>query len=75
MKYVPVYKCLICNTLIKYGEPKEVPYDLLPETCAKIIQNQLFAGNPYLYKAPMQIVHKCKNSNCGMAYFAGFMQV
>ena len=74
MKYVAVYKCQICSTLIQYGEPKEIQYEVLPEICAKVVQNQLFAGNPYLYQAPMQISHKCNSGNCGMAYFAGFMQ-
>ena len=72
MKYIAVYKCQLCGTLIQYGEPQEMPYEALPEICAQVINNQLFAGNPYLHTAHMQIPHKCKNGNCGMAYFAGF---
>jgi hypothetical protein len=75
MRYVAVYKCQLCGALVQYGEPKEIPYEELPEICGKVIQNQLFAGNPYLYQAPMQVVHKCKDLNCGMAYFAGFNHV
>jgi hypothetical protein len=74
LEYIAVYKCQLCGTLLTYGDPKEIPYEVLPEICAKVIQNQQFAGNPYLYQAPMQIPHKCKDGNCGMAYFAGFMQ-
>jgi len=72
MKYSAIYKCQLCDTLIRYGEPKEIPYDELPVLCSKVIQNQIFAGNPYLYQAPMQVAHPCKNGDCGLAYFAGF---
>ncbi|MPN29518.1 hypothetical protein SDC9_176971 [bioreactor metagenome] len=75
MKYIAVYKCQLCDALVQYGEPQEISYELLPEICAKVIHNQLFAGNPYLYKVQMQIPHKCKNGDYGMAYFAGFMRV
>ena len=74
MKYIPVYKCQLCNTLIQYGNPQEIPYESLPELCNRVVSNQLFAGNPYLHTALMQIPHKCENGNCGMAYFAGFMR-
>lgn len=74
MKYAATYKCQLCDRLIQYGEAKEIPYEELPELCAKVIKNQMFAGNQYLYHAPMQIPHKCKNGNGGMAYFAGFLK-
>jgi hypothetical protein len=75
VKYAVVYKCQLCGTLIQHGEPQEIPYESLPEICGQVIRNQLFAGNPYLHKAQMQIPHKCKNGDCGMAYFAGFVRV
>ena len=72
MRYLTIYKCQLCNALVQYGDSKEIPYDELPELCAKVVKNQRFAGNPYLYQAPMQIPHNCKDDSCGMAYFAGF---
>ena len=75
MKYIAAYKCQICGTLVQYGEPQEIPYESLPEICGQVVRNQQFAGNPYLYKAPMQLVHKCTNGDCGMANFAGFKKV
>lgn len=74
MKYSAVYKCQLCRQTIQYGEPQEIPYDELSKLLAKVIQNQLFAGNPYLHKAPMHIPHKCKDGNVGLAYFAGFVK-
>ena len=75
MEYIAVYKCSMCDTLIQYGESREVAYDKLPNLCYQVIQNQLFAGNQYLHKVPMQIVHKCKDGSCGLAYFSGFKKV
>lgn len=74
MKYFAVYKCALCGQLIHYGNSKEVSYSMLPELIAKVIQNQQFAGNSYLYQAPMNIPHQCKDYNAGMAYFVGFMK-
>ena len=71
-RYYAVYKCQLCGAALAYGEPHEVPYDKLPELCGKVVQNQTFINNPALYKAPMQIPHKCAEGSCGMAYFAGF---
>lgn len=71
-KYHAVYKCALCETLLLYGDSHEVPYDALLVLIGKVIKNQQFAGNPYLYEAPLQIPHKCKDGNCGIAYFAGF---
>lgn len=71
-KYYVTYKCPLCGTLLCYGEPEEIPYDKLPELLAKVIRNQQFAGNPYLYQAPMHIPHRCKDGSAGLATFAGF---
>lgn len=73
-KYFVAYKCQLCGALIKYGDSQEVDYNSLPQMLAKVIQNQQFAGNPYLHKAMMCIPHKCKNGNCGSAVFAGFVK-
>ena len=74
MKYWAVYKRQLCGKLYKIGDSIEVPYDKLPELLGKVVQNQLFAGNPYLHKAQMYIPCKCDNGNAGLAQFAGFMQ-
>lgn len=71
-KYFAAYKCQLCGATLKYKESTQIPYDTLPELCAQVVKQQQFIGNPYLYTAPMQIPHKCKDGSCGMAYFAGF---
>ena len=74
-RYNVTYKCQLCGTIIRYGDAFEMEYNQLPEFCGKVIQNQLFAGNPHLHQAPMQIPHKCQDGNCGMAYFSGLKGV
>ena len=71
-KYYAAYKCPLCGTLLQYGAAKSVPYDALPELLGRVVRNQKFAGNPYLYEAPMQVPHKCPDGSAGLAYFAGF---
>lgn len=58
-KYYATYKCSLCGKLLTYGDPKEVPYDVLPSLCGRIIKNQMFMNNPALYQAPMQVPCKC----------------
>ncbi len=70
--YFAVYKCTLCNRLMAYGDAKEIPYDVLPDLCGRVIRNQMFKNNPVLYQAPMCLPHKCADGSCGMAYFAGF---
>ena len=74
MKYSAIYKCPLCGQLIRYGQPHEVPYDELPRLLGKVVQNQLFAGNPVLHEAPMHIPHKCQDGSAGLACFAGFLK-
>lgn len=74
MKYWAVYKCPLCGKLLKLGDSVEIPYEKLPELLGRIMQNQLFAGNPYLHKAPLYVPCKCDNGNAGLAQFVGFMQ-
>lgn len=71
----PAYKCPLCNRILLYGNPSEVPYDKLPDLLGMVIKNQQFAGNPYLHQVPMHIPCKCPNGNAGLASFAGFMKV
>lgn len=72
--YVAFYKCPLCGRFLKYGEPKEVPYEALPDLCAQVIKNQQFLGTVF-YQAPMHIPCKCPDGSCGMATFAGFKAV
>ena len=72
MKYVPVYRCPLCNKLSQLGNEFDIEYDQLPELLGKCVRNQQFVGNPVLHKVPMQIVCKCGNGNAGLAQFAGF---
>lgn len=71
----PVYKCLLCGQLLTTGQAQDIPYNELPGLLGKVVQNQLFAGNPYLYQAPMHIPCRCRDGSAGMAYFAGFKRV
>lgn len=75
MRVKPVYKCHLCGRLLSTGEVQEIPYEKLPSVLGKVIQNQLFAGNPALHEAPMNIPCKCPDGSTGMAYFAGFKKV
>ena len=75
-KYQVVYKCPLCNKLLTYGEPQDVSAtEQLLKTCNEVIFNQQFAGNPYLYQVPMYYPHICKNGDCGLSQFAGFIKV
>jgi len=69
------YKCMLCGRLLVLDNPQNIPYDSLPELCGKIIKNQQFICNPILHQAPLQIPCKCKDGNCGMAYFAGMIKI
>lgn len=73
-QYYAVYKCHLCGRLLRYGKPQQVPYDKLPDLLGEVIKSQMFANNPYLPSAPMQVPCKCPNGNAGMAYFAGFKE-
>lgn len=70
-----VYKCPLCGRLQSPSPAQEVPRDLLPGLCGKVIQNQTFAGNPWLHQVPIQIPCRCPDGSCGMAWFAGFKRV
>lgn len=74
MKYFAVYKCPLCGKLSRLSDSVEIPYEELPKILGKVVQNQLFAGNPYLHQAPMHVPCKCDNGDAGLAYFAGFVK-
>lgn len=74
-RYKAVYKCPLCGALISNGKIQDVNYNDLPKLLGKVILNQEFVKNPYLYEAPMYILCNCSNGNAGLAAFAGFMQV
>lgn len=70
-----VYKCPLCGRLLSTGPAQEVPRDSLPELCERVAKNQLFAGNPWLHQAPMQVPCRCSDGSCGLAQFAGFKRM
>lgn len=72
-KYRATYKCPICDKLIAGAKVHEFEYEQLPKLLTKFIQNQQFVGNPYLYEAPMYMIHLCSNGGGGLAFFAGFI--
>ena len=72
-KYRAAYKCQLCGVILYTGEAIEIPYDELPNLLGRVVRNQKFAGNPYLYQAPMHIPHKCRDGSAGLAQFAGFV--
>ena len=72
--YYVTYKCPLCGTIIRCGNPADVPQDKLPEILGMVVRNQMMQGNPALHQAPMYIPHKCKDGNAGLAVFAGFTQ-
>lgn len=74
-RYKAVYKCPLCGALISDGKTQEVNYNDLPRLLGKVIQNQQFAGNLYLYEALMYLPCKCSNGDAGLAAFAGFVKV
>ena len=75
MKYAALYKCPLCGRRLQYGEARQVSPEQLPELLGKVIRNQLFAGNPALYQAPMYIPCQCTDGSAGLAAFAGFMRM
>ena len=70
-KYVPVYKCGICNKLIPNGEAKEVSPEKLP-LFANIKSRFQKIDNPFLH-TPEHCVHSCENGAVGVAVFVGFV--
>ena len=76
-KYQATYKCPLCRTTLRYGEPQEVPYDTLPQLLGKFQSLQRFASNPYLASdiPPAYVPCKCPDGSCGLAPFAGFRKV
>lgn len=76
MKYVPVYKCPLCNkvTIPPGVSPSEIPYDQLPVLMGKIVQRSQWSGSLASMKFPMEVICKCADGNAGLARFAGFVR-
>ena len=70
-----VYKCPLCGRLITTGPSQEVDREALTELCGRVIQNQQFAGNPWLHKVQMHVPCECPDGSCGLAAFAGFKRM
>lgn len=73
VKYFATYKCPLCGKLLTPSSSVEIPYEQLPALLGKAVQNQMFAGNPYLHQVPMHVVCKCNDGNAGLAPFVGFV--
>lgn len=72
MKYLAVYKCPLCNKLVATTtDAKELTREDINNLLSKVITNQQFMGNPYLYQVPMHISHNCADGSVGLAQFAG----
>jgi len=73
--YDIVYKCPLCERLLRLGKAVDLKYEQLPELLGKIIANQRFAGHPILYEAPMYVSCQCSDGNAGLACIAGLLKV
>ena len=71
-KYRLVYRCNLCGELTICGEGHPVPHEMLADLVGKVVRNQAMIGNPYLYNAPMHMIHYCRDGSVGLATFAGF---
>ena len=73
MGYNAMYRCQLCNKIFSVNNSDtHLTQQQAVELAAKAIQNQQFAGNPYLHQVPLYVVHNCNNRDAGIAYFAGF---
>lgn len=70
-KYKAVYKCLICGTEQVAGYMELPSREEAARQIEKVVGNQQFINNPYLYKAPLYQTHDCRDGSCGLAHFAG----
>ena len=73
--YAVIYKCSLCDRLVSTNKGFEASEDQLPEYLGKVVRNQKFLGNLFLYSVPMQIPHKCEDGSAGLAVFAGFKRI
>ena len=72
-KYYAMYKCPLCNSEFTCNKtPVEIDENEIPDLLGKFVAHQRFAHNPYLYDAPMYMVHRCGNGDGGLAPFIGF---
>lgn len=69
------YKCQLCGRYCYLGDPFRISKKAAGDLLIEVIKNQQFMGNPYLYKAPMQVKHDCPDGSVGLAYFAGVRKV
>ena len=76
MRYVPVYKCPLCDkiTIPSNITPVELDYNQLPELMGKIVQRSQWSGSLASMKFPMEVICKCYDGNAGLARFAGLVK-
>jgi len=73
--YDVAYRCTLCSKVMRLGKAVKLEYNDLPALCGTIVQQKQFRGNPYFQTAPFEVPCKCTNGNCGIAYFAGLIEV
>lgn len=73
-KYQTLYKCSLCGTYLRYGEPTEMNEEQATGVIAKVLRDQQFIGSQF-YRAPMLVPHRCSNGDMGAAYFSGLRKV
>ena len=47
--YAVIYKCPLCDRLVSTNKGFEASEDQLPEYLGKVVRNQQFLGNLFLY--------------------------
>lgn len=75
MQYRVEYHCPICGQNIPSEAFLELDHESAIKFLTSVIQNQSMMGNPYLYKAPMHVIHHCDNGSHGLAFIAGLRRV
>ena len=65
------YRCQLCGEVIVEDRSSVITSENATSFCSQVIKNQQMWGNPYLYKAPMYMVHHCSDDSCGIAQFVG----
>ena len=74
--YFAVYKCPLCGKEFRVADnPVQMEENRIPELIARVVKNQKFVGNQYLYEAPMYLPHQCGNGDGGIAQLIGFKKV
>lgn len=76
MTYQVQYKCRHCEQrmttetgIIELSKADAIQF------VNKVMQNQFFKGNAYLYQAPDQLIHECKDGSVAIADIVGLVDI